>query len=484
MFSISLTKNTIPEFIKKCITEFPTNPVFSYYSDDRSELIKVAPNEFKANVDAVVTSIISKGYKKAHIGILSENSYAYLLTFFSICSSDNVAVLFDANSKLDMISNLLEFNDCDVLFYSKSYVNEIEELKKNSDVEFIEIESVLDLKDIDYDLLNKVEIHEDDDAIIAFTSGTSGNKKGVLLKQKSLPMVAIGCGNLIGIDGVSMHILPFYHMFSLDFVLGTMSIGSTVFISKSLRYLVKDILSINPEILACVPAVLANIYPVLEKLEKKERLIVCGGAPGSDKWIKPLYDLNANLHNGYGLTECGACIALDDRPALEDKDQSMKVLDVCEVKIDNKDENGIGEIIVKGETIMERYYKMQEETSNVMIDGYFHTGDLGYLDEDNRLTVVGRIKNIIVLSNGENIAPEPLENEIMTFEGVKECIVTLADDVLQANIYAPDANQELIKEKIKEMNNRFAFANRITNVVFKEEEFAKNSTGKIIRINA
>lgn len=484
MQSLSLLKYTIPEFIKKRVTEFSSNPVFSFYNDDRSELINVSPDDFINNVNAVSTSIISKGYKKDHIGIISENSYAYLLTFFSICSSDNIAVLFDANSKLDMICHLLEFNNCKALYYSRSYIKEVEELKKQSDVEFIEIESTLTLKDIDYDLLKTIDIKEDDDAIIAFTSGTSGNKKGVLLKQRALPLVAIECGKLIGIEGVSMHVLPFYHMFSLDFVLGAMSVGDPVFICQSLRYLVKDIISINPSLLACVPAILGNVYPVFQKLEKKERIIVCGGAPGSDKWTEPLYELNINVHNGYGLTECGACIALDDRPASKEKDESMHVLSICDVKIENPNEKGIGEVIVKGDNVMEQYYKMEEETKKVVIDGYFHTGDLGCLDENGRLSIVGRIKNIIVLSNGENIAPEPLENEIMTFDGVKECVVTLTNDVLQANIYAPDANQELIKEKIKEMNNKFAFANRITNVVFKQEEFAKNSTGKIIRINA
>ena len=478
-------QKTLRDLIQERLIQYGDIPVFSFFNSDRSEVLKIMPDKFARDVEKLGAWLLNNGYYQKHIAILSENSYEYLLFATAIACSGNVAVLLDTNLLHDEYEHLLDFNDCSLMCVSDNYQNAANNIKQ--DLVKLNMSSTYELinddeHDIDLTKYNELKINVDDNAIIIFTSGTSGERKGVLLSHLNITSLADGVEKETDIRDDVVLSLPLYHVFGFVVTIACIQIGLDIFINQSLRNLVKDILAINPSHFCTVPAMLPIMHQCLSKLEIKNRVIVCGGAAGAEKWIEPLKQLDVNVILGYGMTETSSVISLEPYYKKE-HDGFMKVIDTVSARIDDPDTDGIGEILVKGATVMKGYYKMSAETNKVIEDGWLHTGDLGKIDERNYLTIVGRKKNILVLPNGENIAPEMIEKKILKIEGVKECVVSINEGLLQANIYAPDGNVEQIKQDLKSVNNTLNSHMRIAKIEFREEEFAKNSTGKIIRQN-
>jgi long-chain acyl-CoA synthetase len=376
-------------------------------------------------------------------------------------------------------------------------------------------------------------------ASIVFTSGTTGKGKGVMLSQANICLdMTLGMYNF-DITRKTLHVLPPHHTFgsTVNYV-GHLSQGCEVYISSGLKHVSDEIREQQPTHLILVPAFLEvmnrKIWTTARKTGKKGllkammkvsdclrkvgidlrkklfssvlsafggklELVICGGAKLDEEIIRTFDSLGITILNGYGITECAPLISANRNKYRKPGSVGTPIL-ACRVKIDNPDENGEGEICVKGPNVMLGYYNNPEATAEVFDkDGFFHTGDYGKLDEEGWIYITGRKKNLIILSNGKNVYPEEIEADLQKVEGVAEVVVYAGESKVQkdkitivAEIF-PDADlladkgvadmQEYFENQVKLLNGRMAPYKAIKRVKLRDVEFQKNTSRKITRFN-
>ncbi|MDD6011838.1 MAG: AMP-binding protein, partial [Oscillospiraceae bacterium] len=363
----------------------------------------------------------------------------------------------------------------------------------------------------------------EDLATIVYTSGTTGKSKGVMLSHKNVTASAVASAKVIqGTNAIGF--LPMNHLFAWASALFLSNVFQAWgYICRSLKDVPGDMKKYHPQNMAGVPMLVETIYKTIwrkaeekgsaDKLRKgikisnflrkfgidirrklfKEVLdglggsleyIVCGGAYLDPKYEKGMNDLGIDILCAYGTTECSPGVTLNTQ--MDHRSGSCgKAMLCCEVKINNPDEDGVGEIYVKGDNVMMGYYEDEEATASVFDGDWFKTGDFGYMDEDGYLYFVGREKNLIVLSNGKNVAPEELEDQLMKIEYVKEVVVYGENDLINAEFYldetiCPDAKTQ-IKKDVDEFNRSLPQYKRIRKVNTRDTEFPKTTTLKIKR---
>ena len=374
-------------------------------------------------------------------------------------------------------------------------------------------------------------------ASIVFTSGTTGKGKGVMLSQANICLdMTLGMYNF-DITRKTLHVLPPHHTFgsTVNYV-GHLSQGCEVYISSGLKHVSDEIREQQPTHLILVPAFLEvmnrKIWTTARKTGKegllkammkvsdclrkvgidlrkklfasvlsafggKLELVICGGAKLDEEIIKTFDSLGITILNGYGITECAPLISANRNKYRKPGSVGTPIL-ACRVKIDNPDENGEGEICVKGPNVMLGYYNNPEATAEVFDkDGYFHTGDYGKLDEEGWIYITGRKKNLIILSNGKNVYPEEIEADLQKVEGVTEVVVYAGESRVQkdkitivAEIF-PDADlladkgitdmQTYFEDQVKALNSRMPSYKAVKCVKLRNVEFQKNTSRKITR---
>jgi long-chain acyl-CoA synthetase len=343
----------------------------------------------------------------------------------------------------------------------------------------------------------------DDIATIIFTSGTTGKSKGVMLTQENL------ASNVLAVDydmepgSNVLSVLPIHHAFCLvmDWLKG-FSLGATLCINDSLLHLMRNIKIFQPHIMLMVPMMIETIYKRLsvadasipKELLAKEvfgenlNIIFVGGAHLDPFYIEQFAAYGIDIFEGYGMSECSPVIS-SNLPRLHKAGSIGKPLANVELSFEN------GEILVRGSSVMKGYYEMPEETEETLRDGWLHTGDKGYLDEDGFLFINGRVKNLIILSNGENISPEELENKLALHPLVGEVVITGELNGLTARIYpdadvveakslSADAVSASLRAFLDEFNKTQPTYRQITGLVIRKYPFARNSTKKIKRQEA
>ena len=376
-------------------------------------------------------------------------------------------------------------------------------------------------------------------ASIVFTSGTTGKGKGVMLSQANIGLdMTLGMYNF-DITRKTLHVLPPHHTFgsTVNYV-GHLSQGCEVYISSGLKHVSDEIKEQQPTHLILVPAFLevmnrkiwatarkdgkegllkamikvSNFLrkfgvdvrrklfaSVLSAFGGKLELIICGGAKLDEEIIRNFDALGITILNGYGITECAPLISANRNKYQKPGSVGTPIL-ACRVKIDNPDENGEGEICVKGPNVMLGYYNNPEATAEVFDkDGFFHTGDYGKLDEEGWIYITGRKKNLIILSNGKNVYPEEIEADLQKVEGVSEVVVYAGVSRVQkdkitivAEIF-PDADllahmgvnnaQEYFENQVKALNAKMPPYKAVKCVKLRDTEFQKNTSRKITRFN-
>ena len=341
---------------------------------------------------------------------------------------------------------------------------------------------------------------KDDLATIIFTSGTTGKSKGVMLTQENLATNVESVSFTSHPGTVMLSVLPIHRAYCLvmDWLKG-FSLGATVCINDSLLHMVKNMSVFQPEIMLMVPMMVETIYkrlatadPSIPKsvlAEKvfggKLRIIFVGGAHLDPFYINEFEAYGVSALEGYGMSECSPVISSNNPD--EHKIGSIgRPLSNVEVKFEND------EILVRGSSVMKGYYQMPEETAETLKDGWLHTGDKGYMDEDGFLFINGRVKNLIILSNGENISPEEIEGKLALNPLVGEVVVTGEENGLTARIYPEQAVVEakgLGEEEIRgglqafldEYNKNQPTYRQITGLVVRKNPFLRNTTKKILR---
>lgn len=376
-------------------------------------------------------------------------------------------------------------------------------------------------------------------ASIVFTSGTTGKGKGVMLSQANIGLdMTLGMYNF-DITRKTLHVLPPHHTFgsTVNYV-GHLSQGCEVYISSGIKHVSDEIREQQPTHLILVPAflevmnrkiwttarksgkvgVLKLMMKVSDCLRKvgidvrrrlfssvlsafggKLELIICGGAKLDEEIINTFDSLGITILNGYGITECSPLISANRNEYRKPGSVGTPIL-ACRVKIDNPDENGEGEICVKGPNVMLGYYNNPEANAEVFDkDGFFHTGDYGKLDEEGWIYITGRKKNLIILSNGKNVYPEEIEADLQKIEGVNEVVVYAGESRVQkdkitivAEIF-PDADlladkgitdlQEYFENHVKALNAKMPPYKAVKRVKLRDTEFQKNTSRKITRFN-
>ena len=488
--------NNFKDYLELAKNDYNKKIAYSFYKDEE-RITKTFNDVYSETLK--LTSYFIKNYKNKHIALIGENSYNWIITFLAIVLSGNICVVLDKDLNKEELSNLMKASDTDIIYYSKKYCSFIDELKFKS----YPIDSIEDYFKEEIDI-NKIKVNNTKDAVIFFTSGTTGPNKPVLLSQKSIARNIYGASSLFVPYGSVVAFLPFHHAFGLiTGILKAFYYGVEVYINHSLKYLVDDFKREKPEIVFAVPAFIEMFYKIINRKLKEHNIdidhlnffvkrkvrkefggkleyIICGGAPLDEKYIKWFRTIGIEILNGYGITECSPVVSVNRNNYHKDGSVGVPCRDV-EVKIIDE------EICIKGDILMNGYYKNEKETKEIIKNGYLHTGDIGYIDDDGFIFITGRKKNIIILSNGENISPELIEKELKKDNAVEEVIVCESDNKLTAVIY-PNSdylnNEEYFDNLIYEYNKDKAKNHQVTNIILRDKEFIKNNNGKIIRAKA
>ena len=384
-----------------------------------------------------------------------------------------------------------------------------------------------------------IKINPDEMKILLFTSGTTGNSKAVMLSHKNICSNIISVASVVKVDNSTsvLSILPLHHTYecTLGFLLVLYG-GGTIAYCEGLRYITKNIQEYKPTFILCVPLLLENVYKkmiktlktslpikytenenqiienipfylkaiVKRKIKKslggRIKTFIVGAAAIKPEIVENFSKLGIKVLQGYGLTECSPLVAGNNDFYYKAASCGMPIPNV-EYKIDNPNEKGIGEIIVKGPNVMLGYYENEEATKKVLKDGWFYTGDLGYIDEEKFLYIAGRSKNMILTKNGENIYPEEIENILNDNDLIEESLVIGAsngkDDVqVKAKIFP---NIEAIKEYlgnkiptkedisrvltdvVKKANEKLPNFKHIKSFKIMDEDFERTTTNKVKR---
>ena len=517
----------------------------------------VSFKEFLNDINAFGTQLYKLGCKNKRIAIAGRNRYEWVVTHLANLTGGIVSIPLDKELQIDEFESCLERSKAEVLVFDEKYTEMIEEINKRGKTHVKEYICMTEqegyknfwkLKEEGAKLVEQGEkeyINAEIDpykmAILLFTSGTTSKSKAVMLSQHN---VASNVYAMLLVEkflptDVNLAFLPFHHIFGSTEMIVMLASGLATAFPDGLRYVAQNLREYKVSLFVGVPLLVEAIYRNIEKeVEKKGktktiniakkisnvllkchidvrrkmfksvldalggnmRFVISGGAPLDKKVAKGFNDLGIELVQGYGLTETAPVIAAEN--AYKKRSGSIGFpMDNVELEIADKDENGIGELRVKGPNVMLGYYENEEETNRVIKDGWFYTGDLGYIDKDGFIFLTGRQKDMIVLKNGKKVFPEELETLINRLELVKECIVYGMPDEKDKNdlklsvkiVYNkdvakekyPDAKEEelrkIIWEQIKEINKTFPPYKYIKNMILTDQELIKTTTQKVKR---
>ena len=551
--------NDLKDMLEQSAKLFDDKPAFIFKTDKPDKYDSIDYDDFKEQVDELGTALIDMGLKDNRIAVIGENRYEWALSYMAVVAGTGVVVPLDKSLPEGEIESLIMRSDVEAIFYTKTYkdiMKRIREENKYNLKYFICMDKenlqdgelyIYDLKEKGEELIKKgnrefldAKIDNEKMSIMLFTSGTTSMSKAVMLSQKNICTNLMDIASVIKLDenDTMLSFLPLHHTFecTVGFLYPIYS-GAKIAYCEGIRHIADNIKDYHVTAMISVPVLFETMYKkVMKTIEKqgkmekvkkgikisnfllkfgidirrklfkeihdklggKVRLFV-NGAAALDKETEIGFNaLGFKIVQGYGLTETSPVVA-----AGNDKYTKIgsigKIFPSVEVKIVDKDENGVGEIAVKGDSVMLGYYNNDEANKAVFQDGWFLTGDLGYMDDEDFLHIVSRKKNVIVLKNGKNIYPEELENLVNKIPGVKEsfvygkpdrdddlkiCVKVVYDkDVLkeEQNLEKEEDMKDFIWSKIKEINKTMPAYKYIRELTITQEELIKTTTQKVKR---
>lgn len=475
-----------------------------------TEIVEKTFGEFYNDALRVSAFLKDKFGRTVHAGVIGSTSYNYLVGYIGAMIGGNTGVPIDALLAPDDISELLTRADVEVLFYDERFSSAVPVFKENcpnikefvmlsdkTDGEVLTLGSVLE----NYQPQVPEKPDESTLAAILFTSGTTGKAKGVMLTHGNFMDNVMCCDNEASTEDVLLTVLPIHHVycFTCDILL-SLRYGTCVCVNDSLMKVAQNLKLFQPTIILLVPMIVSTIYKQIKSVSKSMPLIpmkviakkafggrlktmYSGGAYLNPELITAYEKLGIKIAQGYGMTECSPRITTGDlsRKSVGDVGTVVKG---CEVKIVD------GEITVKSPSVMQGYYKDEVSTAETLRDGWLYTGDLGYVDDEKRLFITGRKKNLIILSNGENVSPEELENKAEALQIAQELMVYSEDEALTLELflgkelYKGKTDEEAaaeVKKKVKELNKALPSSKAIRRIRIRKEEFEKTTSRKIKR---
>jgi len=562
----------VRDIIMESVNAHPELTAYMYKNSRTEPYIPVTYREFASDVAALGAKLVDMGLSGKRIAIIGENCYQWSVAYFAALFGAGIAVPLDRELKADEIKNLLKVAECEAIFHTGRYDEILEEVdyvpykirmnlyaRAKNPPRALTFKKLLEegkkLSQEKRDEFMATPIDENEMAALLYTSGTTGNAKGVMLCNKGMGtnISDMKGAHNVKPGGVTVSILPVHHIF--EAVMGNMFMltnGVAIAIGDGLKYIQKNMIEARPTVMLFVPLLIENFYNKImaEVVEKgiegdyrrrvndymnlryklgpsddtKARLIAremfkeeqalfggrldsmfIGAAAINPKVILGLQEMGLKVTYGYGMTECGPLMTTT--PYFSDT--MMKIGSVGPatasgtMRIENPDDKGIGHVCYKGPTVMLGYYNRPEENEKIMRGGWFHSGDIGVMDEDGWLYITGREANIIVTKTGKNVFPEDLEAVLNTNPYIDEIMVYAAEDkkrggaLISAQIrpnfdkIKEDFKKEgpltdgkildILKSQISAFNHSVANFKRIRYIQIRREEFVKTPTKKIIR---
>ncbi len=539
---------SIRDMMQKAVSAMGDEVLFKYKK--AGKVCDASCKEFYEATVCLGNALAARGFVSGcHIACTGNNSYNWIISYVSTLCGKNVFVPIDKDIPTKDMFNILNHSESQVVFCDKSYVSALvsgkDQLPNIKLIVCLEgecegavsIDSLLaegkKLMDENYSVYLDGTSADYDLKLLVYTSGTTGNPKGVMLSQHNIRS-AIYYGLMVEtVNTRCLSVLPYHHTYEAVIgILVSIHKHNCICINESLRAVLANIQLYKPVYIFVVPAFAELFYKrVNAALEEKGKLgtvnfmmkvtkvlrkigidirrkvfkqiidnfggelrqIVCGGAPVRSEVAEFFTNIGIDLEIGYGITECSPLVSVN-QAGDNDFTSVGKILPCLEIKIDGSDENGNGEICVKGDIVMMGYYKDAEQTAEVIVDGWFHTGDLGnYTDE--KLYITGRKKNLIVLDNGKNIYPEEIENYIYGIPYVKDAVVySVKDDKGAETALCCEAfldkekmpnsganAEETFKADVSAAVKELPQYKHISKIVLRDDEFPKTTTKKIKR---
>ena len=504
------------------------------------------------------TGLYNKGLKGKRVAIIGKNRYEWVLTYVTNLLGGIVAVPLDKELQYNELENSLIRSKAEAIVFDPKLKEDILEIRKNGKTslkhficmdrgveDFESVEEIMNTGKVILEKGNTEYVDADPDenemGVLLFTSGTTSQSKAVMLTSRNIAsnIYAMLCVEDVRETDRNIAFLPFHHIFGSTCILYMLANGVMTAFPDGLKYIKQNLKEYKISVFVGVPALVEAMYKALTKEVEKQgktklintamkvsdvllkckidvrrklfkqvidglggelRMIIEGGATADPVISKAFNSLGIMVLQGYGLTETAPVIVAEN-PNERRLGSVGKPMCNDTVEVVNQDANGVGDIRVKGPNVMLGYYEMPEQTEEVLRDGYFYTGDLGYFDKDGYLFITGRSKNMIVLKNGKKVFPEELELLVNRLELVEESMVFgLPDDEDKNDIklsvkvvYNEDTVKEkrgdiseqevydIIWEQIKELNKTFPNYKHIKNVILSKEELIKNSSKKVKR---
>lgn len=561
------TYKTIKEIFVKNSKEYADNTFILQKFNPKGDWTEITYSQFANDVIGFGTALTRKlGLKDTRIVIIGENTYHWYISYMTMLCGAGIAVPVDKELPENEIENVIKRAKASAVIFStkkaeaiKKIAEKLEDVKyfiqMNSDSEldnkFIGMDYLIDEgkalnKDGD-DSFMEIDVKPDEFKVLLFTSGTTSNAKGVMLCNRNLAenINAVTAYVALTPKDRLMSILPLHHTYESTIgFLYPFAMGASISVCQGLKYIVPDLQATKPTAILTVPLLVENLYrkinanikkskkdglvnsmihvtnalktvgvdikrkvfsEIYENLGGRLRIIVSAAAPIDAKIGRWIEDIGITFLQGYGLTETAPISALT--PDFQTKVGSAGKAVVCaELKIDNPNKNGEGEVLIKSETLMLGYYEDEDATKEAIFEEngerWFRSGDIGYLDNEGFLYITGRSKNVIVTQNGKNIYPEEIETMLSNVPEIKECMVYGKKDekedkelIITARVipnyeeienkYGKDLTEEqvykIIWDKVKEINKKLTSYKAIKNLEIKHDEFVKTTTMKIKR---
>ena len=514
--------------------------------------------EVRDMINALGTALINLGLKGKRIAVIGENRYEWEIAYLSIVCGTGIVVPLDKSLPANELELLIERSDVEAIFYTKKYSDIIQNIKfseKNKLKHLISMdndencEGIYSQKELiregkklieegNNEFLN-AKINPKEMEIMLFTSGTTSKSKVVALSHENICTNLMDIGSVLDVtqDDVFLSILPIHHVFecTVGFLFSLYKGAETVF-CDGLRHIVENLNEYHVTVMACVPGIYERIFMMIrKKLEKQGKLeeilkneekyknssmqkkkevfkeihnmlggkvkLLISGAAALDKTIEEKYRLlGLNLVQGYGLTETSPVVAVGTNKNYK-LGSIGKTVPSVEAKLVDVNDDGIGELVVRGSSVMLGYYENEKVNKKSLQDGWFYTGDLAKIDEEGYIFICGRKKSVIVLKNGKNIFPEEMENLVNKIEGIRESFIfgkiqsndennikinvkIVFDRDVMKDVYKVEADEDIYKvlsKKIKEVNQTMPSYKAIRGMILTEEPLIKTTTNKIKR---
>ena len=509
-------------------------------------------------INALGTSLINMGLRDKRIAVIGENRYEWEIAYLSIVCGTGTVVPLDKALPENELESLIERSEVEAIFYSDKYFETIQKIKYSQKNKLKHLIS-MDLQENKEGVYSQAEliregqklldrgdrrfldakINADEMSIMLFTSGTTSKSKVVALSHKNICSNLMDIGSILDVnsDDVFLSVLPIHHVFecTVGFLFALYK-GAQIVFCDGLRHIVQNLNEYHVSVMACVPAIYERIFKIIRKnIEKKGKLgeilkreeeyinapmtvkkevfkeihdmiggnvkLFISGAASLNKTIEEKYRLlGINLIQGYGCTETSPVVGIGSNKYNKIGSVGKSVPSI-QAKIIDANNEGIGELAVKGPSVMLGYYKDTKATKEVMQNGWFLTGDLAKIDDEGYIFICGRKKSVIVLKNGKNIFPEEMEGLVNKIEGVEESFIygkQISEDTedIKINVkivfdrdivrdaYKVQTDEEIynvLSNKIKEINKTIPKYKAIRGIILTEEPLIKTTTNKIKR---